>query len=137
MSEYPSLPEMQEAPEKPALVQAIAVMTLVNGILNVMYGLGVTLLIIVGTLGFGIICAPLTILPAILGIFEVLYAVKLLPDYPGPTKPNQTLAILEICAIIAGNVVSLVIGILNLVFLNDEKVKAYFANLNSRPTIQV
>jgi hypothetical protein len=131
MSEFQAAPDIQEIPEKPAMVQAIAVMTLVNGIINIVYAFGITLLIIIGTLGFGILCAPLTILPGILGIFEILYAVKLLPEPPKPTKPNQTLAILEICAILAGNVVSLVVGILNLVFYNDERVKAYFANLNS------
>jgi hypothetical protein len=131
MSEFLAAPDIQETPEKPAMVQAIAVMTLVNGIINIVYAFGITLLIIIGTLGIGILCAPLTILPGILGIFEILYAVKLLPEPPKPMKPNQTLAILEICAILAGNVVSLVVGILNLVFYNDERVKAYFANLNS------
>jgi hypothetical protein len=131
MSEYKNLQDLKEIPEKPGMVQAIAVMTLVNGIINILYAFGVTLLIIIGSLGFGIICAPLTILPGILGIFEILYTVKLLPDAPQPTKPNQTLAILEICAILTGNVISFVIGILNLVFYNDENVKAYFANLNS------
>jgi hypothetical protein len=131
MIDNQALSDFQKEPEKPGMVQAIAVMTLVNGILNILYAFGVTLLIIIGSLGIGIVCAPLTILPGILGIFEILYAVKLLPDSPQPTKPNQTLAILEICAILTGNVVSLIIGILNMVFYNDEKVKAYFIYLNS------
>lgn len=131
MSEYQPLPEVKENLTKPGMVQAILVMTLINGILNILYSLVVTLLIIIGSLGFGIICAPLTILPGILGIFEILYAIKLLPDTPQPTKPNQILAILEVCAILTGNVVSLVIGIVNLVLYNDDSVKAYFADLNA------
>jgi hypothetical protein len=130
VNEYQALPETTGYPEKPGLVQTIAIMTLINGILNIIYAFGVTLVVITVTLGLGICCAPLTILPGILGVFEILYAVKLLQDPPRKTKPNQTLAILEICAILTGNVVSLAVGILNLVFYNDENVKAYFANLN-------
>lgn len=131
MSEDQSMPNSLASPLKPGMVQAIAVMTLVNGILNIIYASVITLLIIIGSLGFGILCAPLTILPGILGVFEIIYAVKLLPDEPQPTKPNHTLAILEICAILTGNVISMSIGILNLVFLNDESVKTYFSYLNS------
>jgi hypothetical protein len=38
----------------------------------------------------------------------------------------QTVAILEIVCIATGNVISLVIGILNLVFLSDPSVKSYY-----------
>lgn len=131
MSEYQVVPGETTHTEKPGMVQAIAVMTLVNGILNIIYACVATLLIVILTVGIGCLCAPLTILPGILGIFEILYAVKLLPDTPQLVKPNQTLAILEICAILTGNFVSLVIGILNLIFYNDEKVKAYFTEINT------
>jgi hypothetical protein len=61
-------------PQKPGMVQAIAIMTLINGILNILYGLSVTAGIVLGTLFVGIICAPVTILPVVLGIFEIIYA---------------------------------------------------------------
>jgi len=118
---------------KPGLVNTIAVMTLINGILNLLYGLGVTTTIVVGTLGFGLLCAWLTILPCILGVFEILYAVKLLASPPQPVRPSQTIAILEICCVLAGNVVSGVVGILALIFYSDATVKAYFAMLNGQP----
>ena len=35
---------------KPGMVQAIAIMTLINGILNILYGLSVTAAIVLGTL---------------------------------------------------------------------------------------
>ena len=115
---------------RPGMVQAIAIMTLVNGILNILASLGVTVGIVVGTLGIGLLCAPITIAPLVLGIFEIIYGVNLMAEPPKVTKPNQAIAILEICCIIIGNVVSLVIGILALVFYNDEEVKAYFNQLS-------
>ena len=117
--------------QKPGMVTALTIITLINGILNILYALGITAAIVLGTLGIGLLCAPLTILPAILGIFEILYAVKLLSNPPQPVKPSQTLAVLEIVCIITGNVISMVVGILALVFYNDISVKDYFARINS------
>ncbi|MEW6403599.1 MAG: hypothetical protein AB1649_17525 [Chloroflexota bacterium] len=110
--------------QKPGLVTALAVMTLISGIVNVFWTF------IAFTSFFGIICAPVTVIPAILGIFELIYAAKLLGTQPDPTKPNQTLAALEIAAVIYGNVFAMVVGILALVFYNDLVVKNYFAQLN-------
>ena len=118
-------------PVKPGMVQAIAVMTLVNGILNILWALGATAGIILGTLGIGILCAPITILPVILGIFEIIYAEKLLANPPKPTEPSQLIAILEIACVIAGNGISLVIGILSLVFYSQPEVQAFFSELNA------
>jgi hypothetical protein len=130
----PSIPpQLSRTPlMKPGLVQTIAVMTMVNGILNILYGLIVTGAIVLGTFFIGIICAPVTILPAILGIFEIVYSVKLLADPPQPVKPSQSIAILEIIALLAGNVISAIVGVLALAFYADSNVKAYFARLNSR-----
>ena len=117
--------------QKPGMVTALTIMTLINGILNILYALGFTAAIVLGTFGIGLLCAPLTILPAILGIFEILYAVKLFSNPPQPVKPSQTLAVLEIVCIITGNLISMVVGILALVFYNDISVKDYFARINS------
>jgi hypothetical protein len=69
-----------------------------------------------------------------LGVFELIYAARLLQVPPRPQQPSQLLAILEICVIVTGNVVSLVIGILALVFYGDPAVRAYFAAINpARP----
>jgi hypothetical protein len=107
-------------------------MTLINGILNILYGVSVTTAIVLGTFFVGIICAPITILPVALGIFEIIYAVKLLANPPQPVKPSQTIAILEIVAVVSGNVVSAIVGVLALVFYADANVKAYFAKLNGQ-----
>jgi hypothetical protein len=119
--------------EKPGLVTAIGVMTLVNGVLNIIFGLTFTVLVVLGTFLIGIICAPVTILPAVLGIFEVIYSLKVLANPPRAVRPSQTIAILEIACILVGNVISAVVGILALVFYGDPSVKAYFARLTQQP----
>lgn len=115
---------------KPGEVTAIAIMTLISGILNITLGLG---LIVTFTLGIvTIICIPLALYPIILGILEIIYAAKLLPNPPKPVEPAQYLAIMQIIDIVFGNVISLAAGILALVFYSDQKVKAYFARVSGR-----
>ncbi len=116
---------------KPGMLTALSIMTLVNGILNIMWGLGATLAVAVGTFGLGLLCAPITILPSILGIFEIIYAARLMATPPQPVRPNQTIAILEICCIVAGGVISAAVGIVALIFYNDPAVQGYFARLNA------
>jgi hypothetical protein len=110
--------------EKPGLVTAMIILPIVSGALNIMAGLGWTIAIVLGTLGFGILCAPLTILPVILGIFEIIYGVNLQNDR---AKNTMVIGILEITSFLWGNVISAVIGILMLVFFNDATVKEYFS----------
>jgi len=97
-----------------------------------MWGLGLTATTVIGTLGIGLLCIPLTICPSVLGIFEILYAVKLMANPPQPVKPSQVIAILEICCFLLGDVVGPVVGILALVFYNDIEVKTYFAHINGQ-----
>jgi hypothetical protein len=114
--------------DSPGLVKTIAVMTLINGIVNIFWGLIATVSV---TASIILIClAPLAILPTILGIFEIIYAAKLLTDPPQPVQPSTTIAILEILCILAFNVFSMIVGILALVFYNDPQVKDYFNRLN-------
>jgi hypothetical protein len=114
--------------QKPGLVTAIAVMTLTSGIVNLFWGF-IASLGVMGTV-VGIVCVPITILPTVLGVFEVIYAAKLLSTQPQPVRPNQTIAALEIASVVYGNAFALVVGILALVFYNDLVVKDYFAQLN-------
>jgi hypothetical protein len=115
-------------PEKPTLVNVIAWMTLASGIINIFWGLAASAIAIVTIVG--ICCTPFTILPSILGIFEILYAAKLLSNPPQPMRPSTTLAILQIACVLIGNVFAMVVGILSLVFYNDQVVKDYFDRLN-------
>ena len=114
--------------QKPTLVNVIAWMTLASGIVNLFWGIaasGALLATIVG-----VICVPITILPTILGVFEIIYAAKLMSDPPQQIQPSTNIAILEIVCVIAGNLFAVVVGILALVFYNDLTVKDYFTQLN-------
>lgn len=114
--------------QKPGLVTAIAVMTLASGIINLFWGF-VASATALGTI-VGVICLPITILPTILGIFEIIYAAKLLSVQPQPVRPSTSIAVFEILTFLMGNVFSMIVGILALVFYNDLAVKDYFARLN-------
>jgi hypothetical protein len=74
--------------------------------------------------------APLGLLPILLGVFEILYALKLLSSLPQGVRPNETIAILEICCFLIGNLLSTGVGILAMVLYNDPAVKAYFVRIN-------
>lgn len=118
------------AQTKPSLIMVIALMTLVNGIFNIIWGIG----IIVGTVGLSLLCFPVPLFPIVLGGFEIAYAIKLLATPPQPVQPSQAIAIWEIVAIFVGNVFSLIVGILALIFYNDAAVRDYFAQLNGTQT---
>src|SRR5574342_84279 len=110
---------------KPTLVNVIAWMTLASGIVNLFWGLIATLALV-----WTVVCVPFTILPTILGIFEIIFAAKLLSNPPQTVQPSTTIAILEIVCVLALNLFSMVVGILALVFYNDLIVRDYFARLN-------
>lgn len=111
--------------QKPNLINVIAWTTLASGVVNLIWG-------VVAVAGFWwtFICIPFLILPTILGVFEIIYAAKLLSNPPQALQPSTNIAIFEILAIVYGNVFSMVVGILSLVFYNDPIVKDYFARLN-------
>ena len=114
--------------QKPTLINVIAWTTLASGIVNLIWGLAASGTVLATIIG--IICTPITILPTILGIFEIIYAAKLLSNPPQAVQPSQNIAIFEIACVLAGNVFAMVVGILSLVFYNDQIVKDYFASLN-------
>ena len=114
--------------QKPTLVSVIAWMTLASGIVNLFWGIGLSLTVMMTIIG--IICVPFAILPTVLGVFEIIYAAKLLSNPPQAVQPSTNIAILEIVCILAGNIFSVVVGILALVFYNDLTVRDYFARLN-------
>lgn len=113
---------------KPTFVNVIAWMTLASGVVNLFWGLGLSL---TGLLSIvGIFCIPFMLLPTILGVFEIIYAAKLMSNPPQTVQPSTTIAILEIVSALVGNFFSVVVGILALVFYNDVTVRDYFARLN-------
>lgn len=116
------------ATQKPTLVHVIAWTTLASGIVNLFWGIAAS-----GTAlatFIGVFCIPITILPTVLGVFELIYAAKLFSNPPQAVKPSTNIAVLEIACLLLGNVFSMAVGILSLVFYNDTIVKDYFARLN-------
>lgn len=108
---------------KPGKVQVIEIILLVSGILNILTGLSVTCGFVVSIIG--ILCLPVVVLPMVLGIFEVVYASRLMSGKVVTTSDVKMIAIFEIATILYGNVPSMIGGILNLVFLQEEPVKEY------------
>ncbi len=123
MNPNPSIPG-----QRPGLVTTLAALTLTSGIVNVLFALGITALLVIGTFGIGLfVCAPFTLLPVILGVFEIIYGARLLSDSPYPPRPNPVIAYLEIATLIYANIIGLAVGIIALILYNDETVKAYFS----------
>jgi len=110
-------------------------MTLASGIVDLFWGIIASLTALATIVG--IVCIPFTILPTILGVFEIIYAAKLLSNPPQPVLPSTNIAVLEIVTILVGNLFSMVVGILALVFYNDLVVKDYFGRLNGTPVAPV
>jgi hypothetical protein len=106
---------------KPGKLTALAVLTLVAGVINCMTGLALV---------FGcwtIVCTPFFVA---MGVAEIIYATKLLPEPIKVPQLSPVMPILQIAAIILFNPVSVTAGILSLIFANDPEVKAYFAAQN-------
>jgi hypothetical protein len=112
-----------EMEKKPEMVGVIGIIMIVSGVLNILAGLVWTLIIVIGTLGIGLLCAPLTLIPIGIGIYEVIQGANVLGNKP--VKNVTLVGILEITSILWGNILSVIGGILVLIFYNDEEVKAY------------
>lgn len=119
--------------QKPGLVTAIALMTLISGIINLFWGF-VASATALGSI-IGVVCLPITILPTILGVFEIIYAAKLLSNQPQPVQPSKSIAVFQILTILMLNIFSMIVGILVLIFYNDLTVKDYFSRLNNVPVV--
>ena len=107
--------------EKPGKVQAIAIMTLIGGILAVLGGLGLTL-------AGGFICClwPGTYYGLVMGIMAIVKGSQLLGENAHRSAPPTTIAVMQIINVINGDFVNLTMGILTLVFLSESEVKRFF-----------
>mgnify|MGYP005851107019 CR=1 FL=1 len=143
---------------RPSLVMTIAVMTLVSGIFNLLGGVGVLaggvfmgivfgfmpqmfnsyefrearfmgpMMLAIGVVTF-ILLLALGIYLLVLAFLELRYGIRLLANPPRAIKPARHIAVMEIIAIVGGNIIAAVVGVLALVFYNDPAVQLYFAGL--------
>lgn len=111
----------------PGNVKTMGILMLISGILNIIVGGGWALSIIIGTVGIGLLCAPVLLIPIGLGIWEIVVAASLINGRPA--KNVKLISGFEIASLLWGNILSMVAGILNLVFMNDPETEAYFASM--------
>jgi hypothetical protein len=122
------LPSPATPQSKPQKVQFIGILMLISGAVNISIGLGFALGMALSVIL--LCCAPLGALPLALGVFEVVYGIRLIGTGQEPVTRQtlQTIAILELLTILASNLVSFIIGIVNLVLLDDAEVTGYIRN---------
>jgi hypothetical protein len=115
----PSAPKSQK-------VQTIGILMLISGILNILVGLGGGAAFVLSLVL--ICCSPVFVLPIVLGVFEIYYASKLLSASGERQSFSQVqvITILEICTLLVGNIFSAVIGVVNVILLNDPEVRPSF-----------
>src|SRR4030042_7038120 len=96
---------------KPPKVQTIGILMLISGAINISMGLGVVV-------GFALsvvllCCIPLAALPLALGVFEVIYGIRLIGSGQEPLERHtlQTIGILEVIKIVSSNIASFLVGI--------------------------
>lgn len=121
-----------ERPVKPGLLEASAILTIISGGLHLLafVTLFLTLLALaIGTLGILCCLLPLAFVPLFLGLYEIRYGLRLLANPAGVFEANRTLAIVQICLIVFGNVVACTAGIVSLIAYSDERAVRYFSAL--------
>ena len=90
-------------------------------------------MVALATFGIGCICLIGPVYQLIAGILCIIQGSKLLGKNPYPyyAKTKNT-AIMQIICIISLDVLNMTMGIINLVFLNDEEVKTYIRSRGGR-----
>lgn len=120
----PTLPPVQ-----PGKVQAIALMLLIGGIWGILWSIGVMWgVVAMGLATCGLGCALIggPIYGLVVGILAIVRGAALMSARQGQEPAPRTLGVLLIITIINLDVVSLVLGILTLVFLNEPQVRAWY-----------
>jgi len=126
IQEIPELANLLEKQlKKPRKVTAIAAMTLIGGIIATIIGfaeaMGIT-----STFCFGCFLIPGSFISFFGGIFAIIQGALLFGKNPGKhLKRTRITASIQIACILAGDIVNLILGILNHVFLSDESVVEY------------
>ncbi|HXG08496.1 MAG TPA: hypothetical protein VNK04_01785 [Gemmataceae bacterium] len=110
---------------KPGKVQAIALMTLIGGIIGIKVGLA--WVVGAGITSGGICCFwPGGYYSLVMGILAIIKGIQLLGPDDRWQAPPRTTAILQVINIINLDLVNCVMGILILVFLNENEVRRYY-----------
>jgi predicted Zn finger-like uncharacterized protein len=109
----------RRAKPRPDKVQAIAVMTLVGGVLALLLSVG----LMITCIGF---FWPGTYYSLVAGIVLIVKGSELLGTGAQRSAPPQGTAIMQIINVVNLDLINLTMGILTLVFLNEREVREYF-----------
>jgi len=119
------LPNEQNEEKKPGKLTAIGIMTLIGGILAVLVGIGEAVGVI-SSLCFACFLIPGAAVSFFGGIFMIVQGTLLLGQNPAQhIHRTRISASIQIACILAGDVVNLILGILNHVFLSDRAIVDY------------
>lgn len=107
---------------KPGNLQLIAVIYLVDGLLNITWGIS----IIFGLFSslIGLICFPIGFYPMALGVIEIVYGLKLLGDPVRLKKAPFALSVLQLTTL---EPIGMFLGVITLLLYNSKDIKDYFA----------
>jgi hypothetical protein len=123
--EYPLQRVAPQPGARPGKVQAIAIMTLVGGILATLNA--VTFMGVLGISSMGICCLwPGPYYGLVVGIMAIVKGSQLLGEGAPNMAAPRGIAIMQIINIINFDVPNCVMGILTLVFLNEPETARYF-----------
>ena len=117
---------------KPGSIQAVAVIWIISGILTIIWGFGLVLAALASLVG--ILCLPLSIYPFVVGIFELVYGIRLAGSAASINKPPYFVSILEIFLIFWVDVLGFIAGIATLILLSGEDAKAYLSEQSAQPS---
>ena len=121
----PISPPLSRAPSpgnvRPGILQASTTLTLIDGILNLVWALFAGILLTCTT----IVCGIFAVYPLVLGILEIIEAQKLSRHPPQRDEVPIWLGVMQLINAMSGNPLSLVAGIITLVAANDDNVKNY------------
>jgi hypothetical protein len=115
----------QSMKTKPENVQLIGIFMIVSGALNILAGAGWILGLLITLVG--ILCLPVALIPVGVGVWELVVGINIVNGKP--VKNVQVIGGFEIASVLWANVLSMVAGILVLVFYNDPETKAYFESM--------
>jgi hypothetical protein len=125
-TEVPAVVVIKEG--KPGALTAVAIMMLIAGIFNLLAGIGWFF----SGLMIYVVGVVFTIIPAVYcsltGVFEIVYAARLLSERPTIQTPPYFVSILGIIGIIFFSITSAILEIVNLVLMSGTEVKAYLSS---------
>lgn len=113
------------AGQKPGKVQAIAIMTLVGGIVAGLCSLTMMLVSVFLWIPW--------IYGVVIAIMALVRGISLLGDSAPQVKAPKGIAIMQICNAVNCDWINVVLGIITLVFLTDPQVQAYFGTQSAVP----